>query len=283
MNINFDELKNTILNFIVPIVALLISLGLILVVVIPGFSSYKQNTLTLQEKEKLDNQLAEKIKDLNRLIDFRDIVDEDAELVSKVLSDEAKVPELLTQVDRIAGNSGLEVSKLNYALSGGAPGEENASGSEDSASVASVVVNLGVSGQLKQLQVFLEAIEVAARMINVDSLRYSQTDTRDGIEFSASLVLSSPYFFVQSDAVTDDPIDLELDDAEFIDLINKIKDLTYYDISIEDIQNIEVVEESEDTAPEELSPEDLEEPQTGLDGDGVEVPQEVLDQISETQ
>ena len=63
-----------------------------------------------------------------------------------------------------------------------------------------------------------------------------------------SFILTSPFLVVESSAVTDDPIDLDITDPAFIEFINEIKQMNYYDIKAEDI-NPNIAEEVEEIPP----------------------------------
>ena len=92
-----------------------------------------------------------------------------------------------------------------------------------------VAVNLGANGSLGQLKTFLKSIESAARIVNVDTFRFSLNEDDNGSYLGINFVLVSPYLFVESNAVTDEMIDLDITKPDFVDLINKIKNLKYYD------------------------------------------------------
>ena len=66
-------------------------------------------------------------------------------------------------------------------------------------------------------------------------------------------VLESPYQFVNSTAVTDDPVNLDITKDDFVTIINKVKGLKYYNISIENIsqqaQKAAEVKESTESTP----------------------------------
>ncbi|EKE00378.1 MAG: hypothetical protein ACD_22C00035G0001, partial [uncultured bacterium] len=93
-----------------------------------------------------------------------------------------------------------------------------------------VNVSLGSNGNQNQLIAFLENMENAARLINVKNFRYSMGEDKETglMTLTISFALESPYLFVESNAVTDEPIKLSISDAKFINDINKLKTLKYY-------------------------------------------------------
>lgn len=238
-----NAVKETLLNFIVPLISILATVVIFLLVIRPSIAELPDLEQEVESKTALKNQLQTKLATLNKLIDFRSVVQENADLAENVLAPEPMVPELLTQIDTIAQESGLEVTRLNYSIGSStstpAPGEE-----EPTYSV--VNVNLGADGSYEQLVSFMNNLEQSARVVNVDTFRYtggaSDTNTL-GITFS----ISSPYLAVESEAVTDTPIDIDVTGTEFVEFMNKMKALRLYEPVVnEDLVFTEATEEETD-------------------------------------
>lgn len=246
-----DKVKQTVVNFIVPLIAFIFAALIGVFVILPSIRNKQALTMELQQATSLENTLRSKEANLNRLIDFKSVVDENSDLVNKVLVSEEQVPALLTQIDKIARDSGLAVTKLSYSLGSTATGETAAQITYDY-----VTINLGIDGSFNQLVTFLTTVENAARLIDVVNIRYAHAETETGPQISASVVLISPYLFVQSTAVTDEPVDLNISDPKFLDLINKIKSLRYYDPTIIDasVPVVEATPEEEEASPQEETP-----------------------------
>ncbi|MBI2620607.1 type 4a pilus biogenesis protein PilO [candidate division WWE3 bacterium] len=243
MKLDGARLKDTIVNFLVPLIALGVSALAGVLFVYPGIKQLAALKGEVKLKESLNSQLILKLEKLNTLLDFKETVDEDSGLVSRVLSSEAKVPELLTQIDIISKESGLEVTKLSYSFGDAAPGEQKERTYE------SVTAVLGVKGNFTQLETFLNTLERSGRVVTVDSLRYA-LDTGEGREvLEVLIVLSSPYKFVNAAAVADDPIDLDITSEEFLSLIDKLKALKIYDISPDKIISLEDIQAVEEATP----------------------------------
>ena len=223
-----------------PLLCLALTALIFFVFLYPSFIAIPDLKTQLESQQKLENQLRAKLDNLNRLVDFKSVVDENSDLVNKVLVSESSIPSLLTQIDQVAKNAGLKIARLNYSLGSSDP--------EKTVSYELVNVNLSLEGTADQTLNFLRDVENAARMINVDTVRYSM-DTVDGnVVLASDFVLSSPYLFVQSDAVTDEPVDLDITSEEFKNLISKLKELRYYDTSV-------VVEPLSEETVEELPAE----------------------------
>lgn len=222
MKLGGGAIKDTIVNFLIPIVCVLVSAGVFLFYVYPSFSEIPVLEAEIAEKRTLQNQLTTKLADLNRLLDFKTIVDQNAALLDGVLVSEPNVPLLLTQIDTIANESGLEVSTLSYAFSSNR-------GSSDSVNYDSVNVALGAKGNYQQISAFLNSLETSARLVNVDSIRYSESNSEeDSGLLNVSFVLTSPYLEVPQETVTDAPISVDVTDEEFIALMDKLKVFRYF-------------------------------------------------------
>ena len=263
ININTQDLKETLINYIIPLVSLVLIALIGYFVLYPSYKEIPDLQAQVDQKSKLESNLEKKLSNLNRLVDFKSVVAENSDLVNRVLVSEPLVPGLLTQVDRIVRESGLEINRLNYGMSGQFDGSGGLEADY-------VTVNLGVRGSFGQLLTFFKNIENAARMINVDQLRYSSGDYLGAESLSSNLVLVSPFIYVESNAVTDDPINLDISDPKFTELISKIKTMKYYDPNFVDTSvPVEEAPVDEETTEGEAVAEVEETAETGESTEGV--------------
>jgi Tfp pilus assembly protein PilO len=211
-------------------------------VIYPTINSLPVIKNELQNKEELNQKLQEKLSNLNKLVDYKSVVDEDSSLMNGVLASESQVPELLTQINMIATESGMEVTRLTYSLGSSNDVEEEL--------YDQVTVSLGARGSFSQLVSFMTSIENAARLIDVTNVRYGTNDSEDTNILELAFTLKSPYLFVQSSAVTDDSLTLDITDPAFVAMINKIRGLKFYRISADDV-NTAIVEEAKESTPSE--------------------------------
>ncbi len=225
VNMDVMMIKEAIINYIVPIICIVASILIGVLVLMPSYKSIPSLSADLDQRVMLEITLKNKLNNMNKLLDFKDVVEENSDLVNKVLVSEELVPGLLTQIDKIARESGLAVNRLNYGLGSSSSAAANSKTIEYS----TVTVNLGATGSFAQLKNFMESIENAARLVIVDNFRYSISNKDAGTDLSVNFVLISPYLYVESSAVTDGPIDLDIADENFQTLINKIKGMRYYD------------------------------------------------------
>lgn len=241
------KLKQSIANYVIPLICIILSLGMLGFYIYPSITGIPLLEQELQNKENLAVQLENKVTKLTNLVDFRQNVDDSRQLIDKALVSEPEVPQLLSQVDLIARESGLAVQRLSYAV--------NDSGSEAAAAGYQVVaVNLGTEGTYNQVVTFLRNIENASRVINVNNVRFS-TESDTGL-VSTTFVLISPYVKVESAANVDEPITFDVSDPKFQTHIDNLRNLRNYNITIEDFIDIESLP-SEPEAP------------VDADGDGI--------------
>lgn len=242
-SVDVSGVKEAIVNYLVPIICVVISIVAGVFVLMPSYQSIPALSAELDENKRLEKTLQNKLNNLNRLLEFKGVVEENSDLVSRVLVSEELVPGLLTQIDKITRESGMSISNLNYGLGS----SKKADGSD--VEFNTVTVNLGATGSFAQLKSFMENVENAARIITVDNFRYANNKRDEGNMLSVNFVLISPYLYVESDAVTDEPVDLDISDQDFQTLINKIKGLKYYD-PYEIDANVPVVENTEEEGTE---------------------------------
>ncbi len=251
-SVQLDAIKETLLNYIVPLVSILLTVLIGLFVLYPSYKSLPDLQTQLDQKRLLKSNLEKKIDNLNRLADFKNVVDEDAALVSKVLVSDQLIPGLLTQVDKITQEAGLSINRLNY----GVGVTTQAGGTATPVTYNYVTVNLGVTGSFEQIKTFLSRLEGAARIIDVDKFRYTLSETDAGNFLGVNFVLVSPYLFVESTAITDESINLDISSPAFVGLINKIKNLNYYDPNEINLE-VPVIEATEEDKEEELTGEEI--------------------------
>jgi len=230
------KLRNVIVNFIVPILAFVVTILLVVLYIYPSIKNLPVKKEELNGKILLKNTLSNKVSDLKNLISFKDTLDENLEIVNKVLVPEADVPRLLDQATQISQRAGMDLDRLSYSYGSKA---EKGDGSEG---FDVITVSMGVNSSFEQLVLFMELVEKAARYVSVSNFRYSVTEDTEagGSRISSSFSLDSPYLFVESSAVTDEPIGIDIKSSDFVEFMNMLRSLDYYDFVN---KNIEAPEE----------------------------------------
>jgi Tfp pilus assembly protein PilO len=239
LDLQFDAgmMRENILNFIIPLVCVLVSVIIGVFVIYPYFRDAPKVKTEIQDKQQLKQVLEKKVWILKKNSEFKPVLDEGSALVDRVLVSEANVPQLLDEIYQIASNLGLEVTRLNYSY-GDVSAAAGTSGQQE---FKEVNVSLGVSGSYDQLIALLRDTEVAARILYVPSFRYSVGD--EG-KLSMNFAIVSPYLYVQSTAQTDVPVELDITNPAFLEQVNKIKGLRFYEFINKDIQVIETETEA---------------------------------------
>ena len=250
------KVKDTVLNFIVPLLSILFAILILSLYVYPVYKELPVKKAELDKKIALRNTLSKKVEALTKLVNFKDVFDENLDVVTKVLVPEPEVPRLLDQASQIASRAGMDIERLSYSY--GSKGS-------DKSSFETVTVSMSVKSSFEQLVLFMELVEKAARYVSVPNFRYSvSTKAEDAGQgsLSSSFSLDSPYLFVESSAVTDEPIGIDMSSKEFTDFMSMLKDLDYYDFVNKNIQAEEEKpeEKEEDLEKKEEKPEEAETP-----------------------
>ena len=214
---------------------LFLFLATVLILVLFTYPKIKEIKTRRDDLEKLkikSGLLDAKLKVLGDLNDFKDVLEADLKLVNGALPSDAEVPLLLTEVQTIATESGLEISNLSYSSSLRNP----------KAQTDVVNVQLTAGGSFTEIRTFLTSVEIAARIIDISTLRFSsvkgaESSSLNSSEVEATLGLISPFLFVESKAVTEDPITLDIKNPDFIAFINRLKEFRVYE-NIVDTSNI---------------------------------------------
>lgn len=211
------------------VVFLIITLGLW-----GGISPRRDRVAQAESKLEI---LGEKYEFLIELQSARGILSEDAELLDIALPSEDAVPALMTQVQRIASESGVRLQALQFGGGGGrVEGEPEVEavgqvGSGESLIEVGVVSLQAVAeGPFVNIRIFLYNLERAVRLISVEEVRFS-TASAGGTSgrLVATLRLSSAYLSSKSPGTVESPLQLSLSDPEFLTLMDFLKTLRVYE------------------------------------------------------
>lgn len=250
-HVNFNYIKRVVakylLDFMIPLACLVLSLVLGLFVLRPSISKLPELQQTNEEVTALDLQLTEKLKNLNDLLNFKPIISNHVDDFEVILPSEPMVPQLLTQVDTLVAINGLALKDLNYA----SQVVVTPSGAQPTVAVQTpaalapsrfVLVNLKVVGTYNQVIPFLRNMETSGRVLKVDSVRLSKFRSGLGDEevvddaMSMDFVLRAPYLRVQSNAVTDDPVTIDINDPKFNETRARVEGFEVYKYNIRTLQ-----------------------------------------------
>lgn len=231
IKIDASKIRSVIVDFIIPLISVVVVLFLILFIIYPSIKNLPILYSDLKKKISTEILLKNKMSILEKLVDFKTVVEENSIILLSAIPSEPQVPQLLTHVDQIARESGLSVVSMNYTLS--------------SALTSEVGVTLAVSGNYDQITNFLFNLERSSRVVDLDNFRYTESsDSLGNKSLLATFVLKSPYLAVNANAVTTEPLNLDITDKSFINLLNEVKKLKIYKYSIEDLKFKNVPESS---------------------------------------
>lgn len=198
-------LKNRILSFVTKyfmyilgtLVALLLFMS-VYFILLPkyrqisdeGFLDYEQKKQTLQTKK-------DELSDLQKLKkDLEQITSVEKERLSKILPTAKELPDIFLQMESLAKESGLKVSRVTIK---DASTKQSTTGSSDSGAkseaakllsgIQTITVSLSVEGDTtyESLKILLDNIENNMRIIDLDSLSFVPTLEQEEGSFSLNL------------------------------------------------------------------------------------------------
>lgn len=232
-SIHTKVLKDFVVNFMVPLIAFVISLALFFIIIFPSYKGMATLKTELSTASQTRDTLLVKIETLKKLHDFNEVIIENVTLVNKVLPDELDAPLIMDETQQLAVNSGVMVSSNSY--SGGVAPDVPVADSKVPVTSSHKTVNVALAGNatFPQLVLFLQNLENAARLLVVTSFRYTDVgEVKEGrAPLTASFSLESAYMSVKSDAVTDEPLTIDIASTGFINFMTALKAMKYYEYS----------------------------------------------------
>jgi Tfp pilus assembly protein PilO len=235
-------LKDFFLNFLIPVVAVAISVVLILLFILPTMRSLPKLHDNLNSAVQTRTVLQNKIATLQKLASDQDTLNTDVTLVEKVLPSSIDAPLLMDETEQITKGSGLKVTQDSYSP-GVTSAPETAPGTVPSTTVSNTAdIALTAAGDYGQLISFMHTVENAARVLTVTGFHYSASGSNtsgaltsvagNASSLEITLSLSSPYLQVKSNAVTDDPLTIDISSTAFTNFMTTLNSMTYYDYSV---------------------------------------------------
>lgn len=170
-----------------------IVLGIISVLILLGGGGYylaytKIQSTSIDLSKQLANQVAveDQLTTIRRLEytynrDVKPIIP----LIDQALPRTKNQTEILSQLQRIANESGLELTGVSFPTASGLP--SNLSQTVQSGSVLALPITFQLSGSYAELQSFLTRAENLSRFTNVTNLAVSRPDKTKPITYSMTL------------------------------------------------------------------------------------------------
>ena len=256
--INISAIKDIIVDFVFPIIGLAVTALLFFIYIKPTYTKVTELKTQLTSQTAVLEVLNTKATALSKMKDFNTVLEENADLVERLYVSESNVPQLLDQIHQITTNAGMSVDRLNYSYSGATGAAADAISDQRKEDISGVVnVAATVTGTYEQMVVFMQEIERSARIAYVTTFRFGvDSGTEQTGLINVNVNVDSPYMYVQSVAVTDDPITLDITSPAFVAFMNSIKDYKYYEFLNPKIAESEVVETPTEETTEQTSAEE---------------------------
>lgn len=219
--------KNTIISNLYAGLGVFGSLFFVVIIILPSFSSFPSLRNQIEEKSKALKDLKVKSSRLNALLTSQTSLKSSLKIVDTAIPSKDNVPTLMTEVQRIASDSGVILKALQFgsgslSTSGGSSGRI-----ASDKTLKRVMLQVIAEGSFANLQSFLKNIESASRIITVDNISFEAKKTGPG----SSTTLSLTSYYV--DQVVPDPtFSVDLGDTNLKTTLSKLKDLKVYESEV---------------------------------------------------
>lgn len=177
MKLNFPEKFNSIKIFIWPLLALVFTVILLLIVIIPQFSNIVITTNTIEEEKERVRKLNQKADALEQI----DVALYQDHLTNTLfaLPPEKDFPSAISQIQIIANQTNVRVSDLGVSVV-----------SKVQSGHDSFLINLTIQGDIVAINDFLKAIRGGPRVMSINNLDFTQSQA----EFYQVTLSVSTYF-----------------------------------------------------------------------------------------
>jgi len=180
-------------RFILPLVFVLSATAIFLLV---GLPSFKKLDLLKAEKASTEQKLLSletRRKNLEKVSSVAGSLEDNLNLVNKALPEDNRIPALLSQIQQISSESGVELSSLQYSGSYKNKTSDVSKDGEKSENDTKILVQASVGGDYKQVTTFFKALESARRILSFENVKLSADSKDDLSTFQVSLGLSGYY------------------------------------------------------------------------------------------
>ncbi len=174
----------------------IISIGSILAIILVGSFVIWPLSLSLFESINQVNKEEGRLRDLQDLIAKTEELTQEYQIMSSeinkfflALPDEKEIPYLLVQFEDLAIRSGLLFESVDFGQQEGkrkiavglAKEQNEVQSSLQAQSFNSIPVSISVSGSYQAFKDYLKGLEKSARMMNVSSINFAQSDAGSGL------------------------------------------------------------------------------------------------------
>ena len=231
-NQNLSEAREMVLNFLVPLLLLLISLGVLFFYDMPTHKLIPGLLEKLAQKTTDVAVLQDKVNQLKTLEASKALVIDDLVKMSWALEERDKVPELTQQVRLMSRDSGVVFSSLDYANSNRdsnyvlqlVPSQEALELDPNLYKNEKVTVTV-TSANYTGLINFLKISETSIRLFSVESLRISAREGANEVD----LVMASPYLNTAFSAYSEtSALPIDLNNTTYRQFMQRLDTFTNY-------------------------------------------------------
>lgn len=226
-NLRLTELLRPLIPYLPFGSSVVLGLLVVLLIAIPRVSNLSQLKTEIKDNQSKLGSLKEKYVRLTDLLAHQEALESDLSFIDAALPEKENIPELLSQIEKIASESGVSIRALHF---GTGPSEPGKAGKEKKYST--VQLQAEADGSYANLGSFLTNLENASRLIFVDSLRFSQETIRDTQRLRVSLALTSFYVSLPGEITLSRPVTLNLNSPSLSNVLEVIKPLRIYKITI---------------------------------------------------
>ncbi|MEK7610786.1 MAG: type 4a pilus biogenesis protein PilO [Patescibacteria group bacterium] len=207
--------------------SVVLGLLVVLLIAVPRISNLAALKSEIKDNQTKLGNLKEKYVKLTDLLAHQEALESDLSFIDAALPDKENIPELLSQIEKIASESGVSIRALHFGTGASEPAK---TGKEKK--FATVQLQAEADGSYANLGSFLNNLENASRLIFVDSLRFSQETIRDTQRLRVSLSLTSFYVTLPGEIALSRPVTLNLNSPALSRVLEVIKPLRIYKINI---------------------------------------------------
>ena len=221
---NTSKFKSTFLENFYLTIGVVGSLFFVLVLLLPSISLIPSLRSQIKNKSEELRQLRERSARLNSLLSNQSTLKVNLKLVDVAIPSKDDVPNLMTQIQRIATESGVVLKALQFGS--GALTTSGTTGSRIAAdkTIKRVVLQVLAEGAFANIQSFLRNLENASRLLTVDSLSFESK--KDVGRITSTMVLTS--YYIDNVGQDSSPV-LDLSDEEIKSTLSRIKQLKVYE------------------------------------------------------
>lgn len=207
--------------------AVLVAIVLLSVSVRPAVEKIRKLREEQASAQETLTVLTAKVQQLESFAAETEVVDREFEHFNRAIPSKSDVPSILTQIQKIAAASGVNVTAMQFG-GGGTPTEGAAGGQGWSG----VRVKLVVEGSFDNVVRLLQTLESASRLIDVETVRYNaQTSAEGGSTLSVELTLRA-YYTAKPVLLPQAPITFSFTDPSFERNSQVLQRLTPYETEI---------------------------------------------------